>query len=340
MDFTIAEDQATLTQGVRDYLAGVHGAEVLRTLDASETRRSDAVWQGLAEMGLPGLLVPETSGGLGLSLLDGVLIAAELGRAGVAEPIADTALVAAPLLAKAGGQDALLEAIASGETKVALQHPLNPWVADLDGATHILSVEGKVLRLAPCPPANTECTLLDSVDPLRRLFAPVAAEGVEVGSADALLDHAALIAAAQLVGIADAMLSQATEYAKNRSQFGQPIGSFQAVKHHLASAVVKIEFAKPVIQRAAVALTEGSANAPVHVSHAKIAATDAAWAMSETAIQTHGAMGYTYEVDLHFWMKRAWALAGAWGDRAFHLRRIDAAVIGSTLPIGPGHSFA
>ncbi len=357
MDFTITEDQATLTQGVRDYLAGVHTPEVLRALDASDSRRSADVWQGLVEMGLPGLLVPEAQGGLGLSLLDAVLIAAELGRAGVAESLADTALVAAPLLAKAGGQEALLAAIAAGEAKVALQHPVNPWVADLDSASHILSAEGKALRLASCSPAkagvqetradgprlspgNTENTLLDSVDPLRRLYAPVAAEGTEVGSADALLDHAALIAAAQLVGIADAMLEQATDYARNRNQFGQPIGSFQAVKHHLATAVVKIEFAKPVIQRAAVALAEGAASAPVHVSHAKLAASEAAWAMSETAIQTHGAMGYTYEVDLHFWMKRAWALSGAWGDRAFHLARIDAAIIGGALPIGPGHSFA
>lgn len=357
MDFTITEDQATLTQGVRDYLAGVHTPELLRALDASDSRRSDTVWQGLSEMGLPGLLVPEAQGGLGLPLLDGVLIAAELARAGVAEPIADTALIAAPLLAKAGGQDALLAAIAVGEAKVALQHPLNPWVADLEHATHLLSVEGDALLLSPCSPAkagaqgtqadglrlspgNMEYTPLDSVDPLRRLFAPVAAEGVAVGSADALLDHAALISAAQLAGIADAMLALSTEYAKNRNQFGQPIGSFQAVKHHLASAVVKIEFAKPVIQRAAIALDAGQANAAVHVSHAKLAASDAAWAMSETAIQTHGAMGYTYEVDLHFWMKRCWALAGAWGDRAFHLRRIDAAVIGGTLPIGPGHSFA
>jgi len=357
MDFTITEDQATLTQGVRDYLAGVHTPEVLRALDASESRRSADVWQGLTEMGLPGLLVPEAQGGLGLSLLDAVLIAAELGRAGVAEPLADTALVAAPLLAKAGNQDALLAAIAKGDVKVALPHLVNPWVADLDGTSHLLSGEGKALRLASCSPAkagvqetkvdgprlspgNTEYTPLDSVDPLRRLFAPVAAEGVEVGSADALLDHAALITAAQLVGVADAMLEQATDYAKNRSQFGQPIGSFQAVKHHLATTVVKIEFAKPVIQRAAIALEEGSPSASVHVSHAKLAASDAAWAMSETAIQTHGAMGYTYEVDLHFWMKRAWALSGAWGDRAFHLARIDAAVIGGALPIGPGHSFA
>lgn len=337
MDFTITEDQATLSESVGDYLTGVHGPEILRELDVSETRRSDAVWQGLTEMGLPGLLVPEAQGGLGLALLDGVLIATELGRAGVAEPIADTALIAAPLLAKAGGQDALLEAIASGTAKVALQHPLNPWVADLDSATHLLSVKDGALLLAERT-GNAEP--LDSVDPLRRLFAPVTAGGVQVGTADALLDRAALISAAQLVGIADAMLALSTEYARNRNQFGQPIGSFQAVKHHLASAVVRIEFAKPVIQRAAIALQEGSDSAPIHVSHAKLAATDAAWAMGETAIQVHGAMGYTYEVDLHFWMKRCWALSGGWGDRAFHLRRIDAAVIGSSLPIGPGHTFA
>ncbi|WP_374525717.1 acyl-CoA dehydrogenase family protein [Sphingopyxis sp.] len=337
MDFTITEDQATLTQGVRDYLTGVHAPELLRALDASDSRRSADVWQGLVQMGLPGLLIPEAQGGLGLSLLDAVLIAAELGRAGVAEPLAETALVAAPLLAKAGGQEALLAAIAGGDAKVALQHPVNPWVADLGGASHVLSVRDGTLLLAG---HGGDAEQLDSVDPLRRLYVPIEAAGTAVGSADALLDHAALIAAAQLVGVADAMLGQATEYAKNRSQFGQPIGSFQAVKHHLATAVVKIEFAKPVIQRAAVALAEGSASAPVHVSHAKLAATDAAWAMSETAIQTHGAMGYTYEVDLHFWMKRAWALSGAWGDRAFHLARIDAAVLGGALPIGPGHSFA
>jgi alkylation response protein AidB-like acyl-CoA dehydrogenase len=81
-------------------------------------------------------------------------------------------------------------------------------------------------------------------------------------------------------------------------------------------------------------------SASVHVSHAKLAAADAAIQTAETAIQVHGAMGYTYEVDLHFWMKRAWALAGAWGDRAHHLKRIDQAVIGGTLPIGPEHTFA
>jgi len=336
MDFRISEDRASLAESVRDYLADVHGAERLRALDADDSRRSDELRQGLSEMGLRGLLVPEEQGGLGLSLVDAVLIAIELGRTAVAEPLVDGAFVAVPLLRAAGGQEDLLGAIASGEAQVALQHPVNGWVADLDGASHLIAADDGRLLLGEGP-ASTK--LLDSGDPLRRLYAPVAATGTDIGAPDALLDLGALFAAAQGVGLAQAMLAQATEYAKIRTQFGQPIGSFQAVKHHLASAAVAIEFARPVVLRAALALEQGQASAPVHVSHAKLAAGDLAWSVGEAAIQVHGAMGYTYEVDLHFWMKRAWALAGAWGDRAFHLERVDAAVIGGALPIGPAHSF-
>lgn len=311
MDFRFTEDQLMFAETVRDYLAGTHGPEVLRRLDA-DGNRDPAIWQGLAEMGLTGLLVPEDDGGLGLGLVDGALIAAECGRAALAEPLVDTAFVAVPwLLAK--GQTGDLAAIARGEKVVPLEHSINPWVADGAGER------------------------LQSVDPLRNLAVP---SGGASGPDDKLLNLGALMAAAQLVGLADAMLAQAGEYAKIRTQFGQPIGGFQAIKHQLATCSVAIEFAKPVLWRAAQGLEDGLASAPVHVSHAKLAATDAAILTAETAIQVHGAMGYTYEVDLHFWMKRAWALAGAWGDRAFHYRRIDEAVIGGELPIGPDHTFA
>lgn len=95
-----------------------------------------------------------------------------------------------------------------------------------------------------------------------------------------------------------------------------------------------------MLWRAAQALADRLSSAAVHVSHAKVAASDAAIAMAETAIQIHGAMGYTYEVDLHFWMKRSWALAGAWGSRAWHIRRLEAAIVGGSHPIGPDHTFA
>ncbi len=310
MDFRFSDDQLTLTESVRDYLAGTHGPEVLRRLD-EQGNRDPAIWQGLVEMGLTGLLVPEEHGGLGLGLVEAALIAAECGRACLAEPLVDTAFVAVPWLVHQGDTDGL-QAIAQGTRTVPLPHVLNPWVADGEGQP------------------------LQSVDPLRNLAMFSAS-----GPADEhLLNLGALMSAAQLLGLADAMLHQATEYAKIRTQFGQPVGAFQGLKHQLASCAVAIEFAKPVVWRAAQALQDGVASAAAHVSHAKLAAGDAAIQTAETAIQVHGAMGYTYEVDLHFWMKRSWALCGAWGDRAFHVRRIDEAVLGGSLPIGPEHTFA
>ncbi len=310
MEFLLTEDQLTLAQGVRDYLAGTHGPEVLRRLD-EEGNRDPTIWQGLVEMGLPGLLVPEDKGGLGQKLIDAVLIAAECGRACLAEPLVDTAFVAVPWLISKGETSAL-QAIAAGEKNVPLAHKINGWEADGDGEA------------------------LKSVDPMRNLTALPA----DATDNPYLLNIGALMSAAQLIGLADAMLDQAVEYAKNRNQFGQPIGAFQAVKHHLASATVALEFAKPVVWRAAQAMDDSIDSEPIHVSHAKLAAGDAALQMAETAIQVHGAMGYTYEVDLHFWMKRSWALIGGWGSRGFHSKRVDGAVIGGSLETGPQHTFA
>lgn len=326
MDFRLTEDQATLVEGVRDFLAKAHGPAMLRNLEA-EGGRSDRLWEELVALGLTGLLVPEAQGGLGLGLVEAATITVELGRAAVVEPIVDTAFVAVPWLVARGRTDALA-AIATGTKRVALAHRANPWVADLDRAD-LLIANGDLV------PPPEEAVPLASIDPLRRLFAAPTSRDED----SLLLDLAALMSAAQLVGIAEAMLKLAVEYAATRRQFGQPIGSFQAVKHHLASAAVQIAFARPVLLRAAVALDAGAASAPVHVSHAKVAAGDTAVAVAEAAIQVHGAMGYTYEVDLHFWMKRAWALAGAWGDRGFHLARIDHGVLGGALAIGPSHGF-
>ena len=310
MDMLISPERLELAEAVRDYLSGTHGPEVLRRLDAGPNR-DPAIWQGLVEMGLTGLLVPEGHGGLGMGLVDAALIARECGRVCLAEPLVESALVATAWLI-VQGQTGDLAAIVAGEHRPLAAHTINGWVADGDGEA------------------------IASIDPLRRLAAlPEAASDDPL-----LLDLGALMSAAQLVGLAEAMLDQAVDYAKIRTQFGQPVGAFQAIKHKLADVAVALEFARPVLWRAAQALDDGAASASLHVSHAKLVATDAAYLAAESAIQVHGAMGYTYEVDLHFWMKRAWALGGAWGSRAFHLSRIDAAVIGGAHPIGPENTFA
>lgn len=327
MDFLITPEQEELRDGIAAWLAGEHGPETVRRL-AGGREGAAAVRDGLAALGLPGLLVPEANGGLGLGLVEGVLAAVELGRACVGDPMVETALVAAPWLARRGGAR-LLRAIADGETLVALAHPLNPWVADLDQAEWLLG-DGMARSTA-----GIALTLLDSVDPGRRLFAFEAA-----GADELLLDLAALMTAAQLLGLAEAMLAMARDYALERTQFGKPIGGFQAIKHHLANVALGIEFARPVLLRAALASQDQAPLASVHVSHAKLACARAAWAAGEHAIQIHGAMGYTYEVDLHFWMKRAWALTGAWGDQAFHAARVADALFDGTLPTGPENTFA
>lgn len=310
MDSLIAPERLELAEAVHDFLSGTHGPEVLRRLDGGPNRDS-AIWQGLVEMGLASLLVPEEHGGLGMDLLDAALIARECGRAALAEPLVESAFVALPWLIK-NGETADLVAIAAGEKQVFPAHTINGWQADGDGAA------------------------LSSVDPLRNL----AALPDSASDDPYLLNLGALMSAAQLVGLAEAMLDQAVEYSKVREQFGQPIGGFQAMKHKLADVAVALEFARPVVWRAAQGLTDGLDTAAIHVSHAKIAATDAAYLSAESAIQVHGAMGYTYEVDLHFWMKRAWALGGAWGSRGFHMKRVDAAIVGGSHSIGPEKTFA
>jgi alkylation response protein AidB-like acyl-CoA dehydrogenase len=136
-----------------------------------------------------------------------------------------------------------------------------------------------------------------------------------------------LAVAAELLGVADRLIELAADYAREREQFGKPIGSFQAVKHHLANALLALEFARPVTYRAAYSIAHDDPDRSTHVSMAKTFASDAATLAARTALQVHGAIGYTWEHDLHLWMKRAWALAAAWGDASWHRERVAQEVL-------------
>ncbi|MGH9019237.1 MAG: acyl-CoA dehydrogenase family protein, partial [Acidimicrobiales bacterium] len=170
-----------------------------------------------------------------------------------------------------------------------------------------------------------------SLDGARRgaevTFVPSAATRLATGAeaaalVDALGDRAAMGAGAVLLGVADRLLAITARYAVEREQFGRPIGSFQAVKHHLANALIRLEFARPAVYRAAWSLDHGDGAAGVHASMAKALASEAATGAARIALQVHGAIGYTWECDLQLWMKPAWALAAAWGDAAFHRARV------------------
>ncbi|MHB8594451.1 MAG: acyl-CoA dehydrogenase family protein [Acidimicrobiales bacterium] len=174
-------------------------------------------------------------------------------------------------------------------------------------------------------------TPLRSIDGARRLaeitWEPSPATLLVSGTAARALlgvtgDRGAMASAALLLGVADRLVSMAAEYATQRTQFGKAIGSFQAVKHHLAGALVRLEFARPLVYRAAWSLSEGAPDASRDASMAKAVASEAATLAARVALQVHGAIGYTWEHDLHLWMKRAWTLASAWGDAASHRARV------------------
>jgi alkylation response protein AidB-like acyl-CoA dehydrogenase len=151
------------------------------------------------------------------------------------------------------------------------------------------------------------------------------------GAVERAREAGTLACAAQLLGAGRALLEASVSHARQRSQFGRPIGSFQAVKHQLADVAIGLEFARPLLDAAAVAVTDGESSAARDVSAAKVACTSAAQRAARAALQVHGAIGYTQEHDLHLWLTKVRALAGAWGSQAGHRARVMAAIADGSL---------
>lgn len=338
MRFAFTDDQLLFRDTVRDFLQKECQPEQVRYAWVNDNGRLPEVWAGLAEMGVVGLTVPEEHGGLGMNEVDLVLLLEETGRVALPEPLVETTAVAAPLLAETAPPELAsqwLPRIAAGDAVVTVGVVGTPFVLDADSADLILVERNDQLLALPGPRALLEPQW--SVDGSRRLFsvdwrasdAVMVAEGEDGWHAvNRAFDRGALGTAAQLLGLADRMLEMTVEYVKARHQFGVPIGSFQAVKHHLADALLQLEFARPVVYHAAYSVATGAATASRDVSMAKAYASNAALTVSRKALQCHGAIGYTVEHDLHLWMKRSWALARSWGDAAYHRHRVGLSVLG------------
>jgi len=345
VEFGFSEDQTLLQQTVRDFLEAECTPEFVRALWDSETGRSPAFWAKLAEIGVPALLIPEAHGGLGLDERDLVLVLEETGRAALAEPVVETAAVAVPALIaleNAGQQDLAahwLPRIASGEAIVAVGHGESPLIADAHVAHLLLLPDGDALHAVD--PKATQRTPQPSNDQSRRLFAVewTASEQTRVASGPTalsiqaeMLDRGALACAAQQLGVAQQLVDMGALYATQRRQFGVAIGSFQAVKHRLANARVAVEYARSVVYRAAHSVALGLPTRAVDVSMAKSVAGEAATFAAGESLQVHGAIGYTYEQDLHVWMKRAWTLDLSFGTGAWHRARVGDALFDDRLP--------
>jgi alkylation response protein AidB-like acyl-CoA dehydrogenase len=317
-------------------------AEALRDATAGALRGyvpggdADGVWDKLTAVGVLGTLVPEGRGGLGLDENALVPVLEEIGYSGLPGPAAETIAVAAPLLQRA---PAGLVAVRAGDGDLipyGVQAPL--LVMDYT------VFERDQVELEECP----------AVDPLRPLARVVRTRGEGVrldADADIIWQRGVLGTAALLCGLSRRMLDMTVEYVKRREQYGVPVGSFQAIKHALANALVAVEFARPAVLAAAWAQSQSSgprapgsnaqstrssevnraidpersvsgADPERSVSAAKVLASDAARLVARTAIQCHGAMGYTTEYDLHLFAKRVWALAPSWGGADWHRAQI------------------
>ena len=339
MRFALSEDQVDFRDAVRGLLADTCPAEAVREAwDGDHPGRVPAAWSALAEMGVLGLLVPEQHGGLGLADEDIVPLLVECGRAGLPDPVSSTAYVAAGVLAELGDAPAAaawLPRIASGEATVLVGFPGSSYLPAAASADLFLMFDGDRLHLLR--PSDVTLTAVQSVDGARALcdvsFEPSADTALLSGpdaysAANRAFDRAALGAAAQLVGLGERMLDLTVGYVSERKQFGVPVGSFQAVKHHLADAASGVAFAEPLVLHAANSLAHGLDQAPLHVSMAKARASTAAVAAASAALQCHGAIGYTVEYDLHLFMKRSWALAARYGDADFHRNRVRTVLLG------------
>ncbi|MFW5417629.1 acyl-CoA/acyl-ACP dehydrogenase [Nocardiopsis sp. CNT-189] len=320
MRFTLDSEQRLFAETVRGLLSGADACGAARAWGRGDRAPGRALWRALADAGVFALAVPEEHGGAGVRPVELVAALIEVGRHGVPGPVVET-LAAARVL----GDPEALAGIADGSLSATLAlPPVVPYALDADAADLVLAVHGGALHRAG-PDGGPR----RSLDPARRLFSWSPAGEVPCAAASpaaAAAEFGALACAAQALGAGRRLLDATAEHVRTREQFGRPIGAFQAVQHRLADTLIELEFAGSLVYGAAVA--HGGPDAARDASAAKAAASEAAYRAARTALQLHGAIGYTDEFDLSLWIRKARALHTAWGSPAHHRGRVMAALTG------------
>lgn len=332
MRFAVSPEQADFAASIGDLLRDAETPSVIRAWADGKHEPGLQVWRRLAELGVHGLLVPDDLGGIGADAVDVAVAFEVLGYHGMPGPLVESVAVLPVLLAGLDDPraDGWLRGLAAGELVGTLAAPpLVPYALDADTAgLRLLLADGELSGFEPGEP-------LGSVDPARRLYAPDGPRplGLSAPAAGALLTGT-LAVSAQLLGAGRRLLDDSVAYAKQRHQYGRPIGQFQAIKHLLADVVTGLELARPLVHAAAVALAAekdpgkgwmwSSRPQPStrDVSAAKVACTEAAYRAARAALQVHGAIGYTAEYDLGLWLTKVRALHGAWGTPGYHRRQV------------------
>ncbi|SIK34675.1 Probable acyl-CoA dehydrogenase FadE [Mycobacteroides abscessus subsp. abscessus] len=307
-DFAASIDAALSVADVpaaaRAWAAGNHGPGL-------------AVWSTLAELGVTALAVSEKYDGIGAHPVDLVVALEGLGKWAVPGPVVESVAVAPVLLSSHEDGAEPSTRLASGELIATVAAPpIAPRALDADIAGLVLIADDIGIREAQAGAQH------ESIDAPRRVFDVQPKEaGISLDTSRAI-DFGVLAISAQLIGAGQALLDRAVAYAKQRSQFGRPIGSYQAVKHKLADVHIALELARPLVYGAALSLADQSPTAARDASAAKVAAAKAAYLAARSALQTHGAIGFTAEYDLSLWILKVRALTSAWGTSEWHRARV------------------
>jgi alkylation response protein AidB-like acyl-CoA dehydrogenase len=362
LDVSFDDDQLALRRSARQTLDRTFPVAALRAHgEATATQRSTMAasrWAALAALGAPGMLVPDVDDGLGRTDVDLVGVLEEAGWSCLPEPLLETAGLAAPLLTALLPAPAAADALrvlvkgnaplAVGGIDIGPAGPSSPTTVSADGmlrtprvvgarqaAVYLLAVRdpdsGWQLHAVPAEACTTHAT--PALDPARDLAVvqwPLSADtllayGVAAEAAVGLMaDRGAAGSAALLNGLADRMITMAVDDVETRHRSGRGMGNVDVhvVKDLLASAAVELALSRPVTYRAAWALARAEPTVSLDASMAKALASEAAERAARVALEVYGAIGSTWECDLHFFMKRTWALSRAWGDAATHRRLV------------------
>jgi len=324
MDFGFTDEQNAIKETAREMLAKRSPLSAVR--EAAESRTyPDALWSEIRDLGWPGIAIDEAHGGQGLGLVELVILAEELGYACAPTPFLSNAIAGLVIDSAASDaqRDRWLPGIASGEGRGSIagtgdEPGLVPdaegaAVIGLDPMTEPRLVEGSAAKIEPVE-------LIDAT----REYARVSAAAGEPLDGDVArgLQLGAVALSAELVGLAQRAMNLAVDYAKERQQFGRPIGAYQAVSHRCAGMLYDTEEARSLTYYAAWCAGAEPQSLPLAAHMAKARASDAAWRVTNDALQVLGGIGFTWEHDLHFLLKRAKVGSELLGDARMHREQV------------------
>ena len=329
MDFDFNDEQREIKSTAHEFLASRFKPERVRELAESESPYDDGLWREFSDLGWPGISISEEHGGQGLGTVELVILQEELGYVCAPSPFIANALAGAAI--EGAGSDEQkskwLPGIASGEARGSAEMTCDPdpILGAARGASILVLANGDGAKLVE--PEDAELERIDMIDSTRAYFRVKADGGEEMPGEIAHAGSIGQIAmAAELVGIGQRALDMAVEYAKERQQFGRPIGAYQAVSHRLAEMLWDVEEARSLTYSAAWAADSDPDLVPIAASMAKARASDAATSVTHNAIQTLGGIGFTWEHDIHFFLKRARASAQMMGSARLHRDRVASLV--------------